>query len=93
MSHQSGKFLHAMSRKFTVDNSNCHSITVTEKRLKASEIKFFLLSFLFKVVYFDVKFKSDVYSRRQWLETSNHSKKKTGFSGLSRISYTARGFA
>ena len=43
-----------LSRKYMVDNSECPAITITEKGLRKSKIRFFILFILFKVVYCDL---------------------------------------
>ena len=45
-----------LSRNFTVDNnSDCHAITITEKRLKMSKMKGLLFYIIFKAVYFGMQ--------------------------------------
>ena len=59
----------SLSRNIRIDNSDCHAITVTVKRLKTSTTKF-LQFFCINVLYFDgKKLKSDIHLRRPRPET------------------------
>ena len=80
--HQSGKFL--LSRKFRVDNFECHAITVIEKRLKTPKMKFDFY-FIHCRVFWHAKMTIFVGRDRK---TSVIQK----FPGLSRISDSAAGF-
>ena len=77
VSHLFRKF--PLSWKFRVDNTGCHTITITEERITASKREFFLLFFIKGSVFWSAKFKSDVHFCRPDRKISIIQKKRKNF--------------